>query len=73
MSDRMDFDDIRKILDLVREHDLAEFELERDGLKIRVRKAGPVISVAPPVMPMSIASWRGKLESVPTRKCPRLG
>jgi len=51
----MDFDDIRKILDLVREHDLAEFELERDGLKIRVRKAGPVVSVAPPVMPMSLA------------------
>jgi acetyl-CoA carboxylase biotin carboxyl carrier protein len=38
----MEFDDIEKILDLVREHELAEFELERDGLKIRVRKAhGP--------------------------------
>jgi acetyl-CoA carboxylase biotin carboxyl carrier protein len=34
----MDLDDIRQILELVREHDLAEFELERDGLKIRVRK-----------------------------------
>jgi acetyl-CoA carboxylase biotin carboxyl carrier protein len=41
----MEFDDIEKILALVREHDLAEFELERDGLKLRVRKAqgtGPV-------------------------------
>jgi acetyl-CoA carboxylase biotin carboxyl carrier protein len=36
----MDFTDIEKILTLVREHDLAEFELERDGLKVRVRKAG---------------------------------
>ena len=36
----MDFDDIERILELVREHDLAEFELERDGLKLRVRKAG---------------------------------
>jgi acetyl-CoA carboxylase biotin carboxyl carrier protein len=36
----MDFTDIEKILALVREHDLAEFELERDGLKVRVRKAG---------------------------------
>ena len=35
----MEFDDIERILALVREHDLAEFELERDGLKIRVRKA----------------------------------
>ena len=51
----MNFDDIRKILDLVREHDLAEFELERDGLKIRVRKAGPAISVVPPVLPMTAA------------------
>ena len=36
----MDFSDIERILELVREHDLAEFELERDGLKLRVRKAG---------------------------------
>ena len=36
----MDFSDIEKILALVREHELAEFELERDGLKVRVRKAG---------------------------------
>ena len=34
----MDFDDIERILQLVREHDLAEFELEREGLKLRVRK-----------------------------------
>ena len=34
----MDFDDIERILELVREHDLAEFELEREGLKLRVRK-----------------------------------
>ena len=37
----MDFDDIERILDLVKQHDLAEFELERDGLKLRVRKASP--------------------------------
>jgi acetyl-CoA carboxylase biotin carboxyl carrier protein len=36
----MEFQDIERILQLVREHDLAEFELERDGLKVRVRKAG---------------------------------
>jgi len=35
----MNFDDIERILELVREHDLAEFELERDGLKLRVRKS----------------------------------
>jgi acetyl-CoA carboxylase biotin carboxyl carrier protein len=52
----MDFSDIERILELVREHDLAEFELERDGLKVRVRKAGatPIFSAAPTVqMPMA--------------------
>ena len=43
----MDFDDIERILVLVREHELAEFELERDGLKLRVRKAQAAIAAAP--------------------------
>jgi acetyl-CoA carboxylase biotin carboxyl carrier protein len=44
----MDFTDIERILALVRDHDLAEFELERDGLKLRVRKAGaPTFHAAP--------------------------
>jgi acetyl-CoA carboxylase biotin carboxyl carrier protein len=44
----MDFDDIERILALVREHELAEFELERDGLKLRVRKAvGPYHQAIP--------------------------
>jgi acetyl-CoA carboxylase biotin carboxyl carrier protein len=45
----MDFSDIERILDLVRQHDLAEFELEKEGLKLRVRKAGalPAFSANP--------------------------
>ena len=35
----MDFGDIERILELVKQHDLAEFELEREGLKLRIRKA----------------------------------
>jgi len=34
----MDLDEIKKILDLMRDHDLAEFELEQDGVKVRLRK-----------------------------------
>ncbi len=34
----MDFDDIKQILDMMREHDIAEFELERDNVKLRLRK-----------------------------------
>jgi len=35
----MDFADIERILELVRQHDLAEFEMEKEGLKLRVKKA----------------------------------
>jgi acetyl-CoA carboxylase biotin carboxyl carrier protein len=35
----LEFDDIERILDLMRQHDLAEFELEGEGLKLRARKA----------------------------------
>jgi acetyl-CoA carboxylase biotin carboxyl carrier protein len=34
----LEFDDIERILELMRQHELTEFELERDGLKLRVRK-----------------------------------
>ena len=34
----MDFDEITKILEMMREHELSEFELERDNLKLRIRK-----------------------------------
>jgi acetyl-CoA carboxylase biotin carboxyl carrier protein len=44
----MDFEDIERILELVRQHDLAEFELEREGLKLRVRKASAPFQVIPP-------------------------
>jgi acetyl-CoA carboxylase biotin carboxyl carrier protein len=40
----MDLDEIRQILNLVREHELSEFELERDGLKVRIKK-GPAESL----------------------------
>jgi len=34
----MDLDQLKQILDLVREHDLSEFEIEHDGLRLKVRK-----------------------------------
>jgi acetyl-CoA carboxylase biotin carboxyl carrier protein len=62
----MEFDDIEKILALVREHDLAEFELERDGLKLRVKKAhgqGPVM--APVQMPNPMPALQSPMASAP--------
>jgi len=54
----MDLQQIKQILDLVREHDLSEFEVEHDGLRLKIRKdangahlvthAAPVLPAAPP-------------------------
>jgi acetyl-CoA carboxylase biotin carboxyl carrier protein len=49
----MNLDDIKDILNLVREHELAEFELERDGLKLRIRKAGHEAPIVAPVLPVA--------------------
>jgi acetyl-CoA carboxylase biotin carboxyl carrier protein len=47
----MDFDEIKQILDLMREHELSEFELERDNVKLRLTKhvSGGFMVTAPPV------------------------
>ena len=53
----MDFDEIERVLALVREHELTEFELERDGLKLKVKKAQaggqghPMMPMIPQPMP----------------------
>ena len=51
----MDINQLKQILELVREHDLAEFEYEHDGLRVRVRKDGtaaPVLVSSPaPLLP----------------------
>ena len=43
----MNLDHLKDILTLVREHELTEFELEHDGLKVRIRKAGQEYVVSP--------------------------
>jgi len=55
----LDLDQLKKILDLVREHELAEFEIESEGLRLKVRKnaAGTLTTVPamPSVVPQPIA------------------
>jgi biotin carboxyl carrier protein len=48
----MDLDEIRQILEMMREHDLAELELEREHLKLRLKK-------------QVTHSWGGSQPSVP--------
>jgi acetyl-CoA carboxylase biotin carboxyl carrier protein len=49
----MDFDEINRILDMVREHELSEFELEREGFKIKIKKGTLVNGSGPFAMPMA--------------------
>jgi acetyl-CoA carboxylase biotin carboxyl carrier protein len=45
----LDFDVIERILELMRQHDLSEFELEQEGLKLKVRKTNSgFTTVSPP-------------------------
>jgi acetyl-CoA carboxylase biotin carboxyl carrier protein len=36
----MDLNQLKAILDLVREHELAEFEMEQEGVRLKIRKDG---------------------------------
>jgi len=59
----MNFDEIKEILEMMRQHELEEFELERDGLKIRIKKSGAVTSTPQPPVPQHIA---GSQVTMPT-------
>jgi acetyl-CoA carboxylase biotin carboxyl carrier protein len=51
----MDFNEIKEILEMMREHDLAEFELERDNVKLRLRKSAAGHWTAAPAPPPQYA------------------
>jgi acetyl-CoA carboxylase biotin carboxyl carrier protein len=69
----MDLDELKQILDLVREHDLAEFELEHDGIRLKIRKDAtgaavattPTLAVALPVAPAGLAAASGSTATAP--------
>jgi acetyl-CoA carboxylase biotin carboxyl carrier protein len=46
----VNLDDVREILELMRDNGLAEFEIERDGLKLRLRKDSTGSVVAAPIV-----------------------
>ncbi len=50
----MDLDQLKQILDLVREHELSEFEVEQDGLRLKVRKEAGRLLVAAPSPPLPL-------------------
>ena len=82
----MEFDEINRILEMVREHELSEFELEREGFKIKIKKGTLVNASGPfdyaqgrPYPPMvqqvapaapAAAMAPAPLEAVPSPKAP---
>ena len=47
----MEFDEINRVLEMMREHELSEFELEREGFKIRIKKGPPLGAPIPSAVP----------------------
>jgi acetyl-CoA carboxylase biotin carboxyl carrier protein len=55
----MTFDEIKQLLEVVREHELTEFELEREGFKIRIRRqqaGAPIVGLTPSAAPAPVPS-----------------
>ena len=52
----MDLDDIKAIIDLMKQNDLAVFKLEREGFKLELEAQRPIAPVVAAVPPAAIAT-----------------
>jgi acetyl-CoA carboxylase biotin carboxyl carrier protein len=50
----INIDELRQILDLARDHELNELELEGEGYKIRIKKGGQVVVAHAPVAAVAL-------------------
>jgi acetyl-CoA carboxylase biotin carboxyl carrier protein len=56
----VDLDKLKQILNLVREHELSEFEIEQDGLRLKIRKdVGSGVMTHPATVAPSVAVQAG--------------
>jgi acetyl-CoA carboxylase biotin carboxyl carrier protein len=65
----MDLAELKQLLELVREHELSEFEIEREGLRVKIRKdaAGNHVVALPaaPVMPTVVMPGTAAIAAAP--------
>ena len=62
----MDFDEIVRIVELMREQDLVEFELEEQGVRVRLRRPEPASGRGAAPAPAAVGSLAGlELRVVP--------
>jgi acetyl-CoA carboxylase biotin carboxyl carrier protein len=66
----MDLDQLKLILDLVREHELSEFEVEQDGLRLKIRKDRGGAAVSTPIVLSQPAAAGTSALSVPSVATP---
>ena len=66
----MEVEEINQILALMREHELSEFELERQGFKIRIKKEAGHLMVTPPQMVAAIPATAASSLVIPPPVAP---
>jgi acetyl-CoA carboxylase biotin carboxyl carrier protein len=71
----MDLAQLKQILDLVREHELSEFEIEHDGLRLKVRKDAATNHVAalPAPAPSAVMAATGAAAAAAPQLAPAVG
>jgi acetyl-CoA carboxylase biotin carboxyl carrier protein len=60
----VNLDDVREILALMRDNGLSEFEIERDGLKLRLRKDSAGTVVAAPLVAAAYTQSAGMPQAI---------
>jgi len=66
----MNFDEINQILDMMREHDLVEFELDRDDVKVRLKKQASGQVAVMPAAPVVAVPAAAPVASAPAAAAP---
>jgi acetyl-CoA carboxylase biotin carboxyl carrier protein len=69
----MDLNQLKELLELVRQHELSEFEIEHDGLRLKVRKDGSgalipqvqIAAAAPAALPQAGAATPAAVVAAP--------
>ena len=77
-AEGLDVEPIRRLLKLMKEHDLVELEMEQEGLAVRLRKAGSEVRsvpapAPPPAAPQAAVPAKEAAEEAATIKAPMVG
>ena len=68
----MTLDEIKQLIEFIKGHDLSEFELEHDGVKIRVKSGGNHHQVMPvPHMAATMPMMAAQMRRSPRPSAPR--